>query len=104
MEILYNVTVSVDENIVEEWKSWMIDIHIPDVMKTACFTSYQMQQIMSGEHTNGVTFAIQYTAPNKAAFEKYTAQYAPRLQKEHTERYKGKYAAFRTIMNIISKG
>ena len=30
--IVYNVTVSVDENITSDWLAWMKDEHIPEVM------------------------------------------------------------------------
>jgi len=29
--ILYNVTVSIDPEIAEEWLTWMREVHIPDV-------------------------------------------------------------------------
>lgn len=104
MKHLYNVTVNIDESIVEEWLEWMIEVHIPDVMATKCFESYQIQKILTGEHQNGVSFSIMYTVPSYEVLHKYSKEYAPALQKEHKDRYDGKYAAFRTVMQIISQG
>jgi hypothetical protein len=33
--------------------------------------------------------------------EKYQKEFAPKLQAEHTTKFKDKYAAFRTILQII---
>ena len=32
--ILYNVTIAIDNNIENEWKKWMSEVHIPDVIAT----------------------------------------------------------------------
>ena len=33
--------------------------------------------------------------------KKYQKEFAPKLQKEHSEKFKDKFAAFRTILEII---
>ena len=40
--ILYNVTVGIDEDVEEEWLVWMIKIHIPEVMATEMFKTFEM--------------------------------------------------------------
>ena len=104
MKIVYNVTVSVDEDCAEEWTAWMLDEHIPDVMNTGHFEQYTMQEILTGKHENGITYAIQYIAPSFEAFKEYESNEATRLQQAHHDRFGGRYAAFRTLMKIISKG
>lgn len=103
VKILYNVTVSIDVNAEEEWKSWMIDTHIPDVMNTGMFESYRMTKIVTGDHENGVSYAIQYVLPSQKHLDQYQKEFAPALQKDHTERYANRFAAFRTIMEIVSE-
>ncbi|NNF21237.1 MAG: DUF4286 family protein, partial [Saprospiraceae bacterium] len=39
--ILYNVTVKIQAAFVDDWKKWMTERHIPDVMATGCFESYR---------------------------------------------------------------
>lgn len=36
--IVYNVTTKVELSIAEEWLTWLKDEHIPDLIKTGCFT------------------------------------------------------------------
>ena len=104
MKILYNVTVIVDDSVIEDWKKWMINTHIPDVMKSGAFESYQMQKVLTEGSEGGTTFAIQYLAHNMDEFERYQMEFAPLLQKEHQKRYNGKFGAFRTLMEVLSAG
>jgi hypothetical protein len=44
-----------------------------------------------------------YMAQDQAALDHYQAQFAPALQREHAARYQGKFAAFRTTLNLIEE-
>lgn len=100
--LLYNVTVSIDEAIQEDWLKWMKEVHIPDVMATGCFIESRILRVQ-GEEQGGVTYAISYLSPSEEKYNEYQERYAPTLQKEHTERYEGRFAAFRTILNVIEE-
>ena len=102
--ILYNVTVKIEHAIQEDWTRWMRSVHIPDVMATGLFQSYKMCQLVSVDDTDGVTYAIQYFCTDMAAIYEYQQKHAARLQKEHSERYRNKYVAFRTLMEVLHEG
>lgn len=104
MKILYNVTIKIDTAIKDAWLEWMINIHIPEVMATQCFDSYKLTKIFGDDDEHGTGFAIQYVSNNMASFEKYQTSHAKRLQKEHSDRFEGKYAAFRTLMEVYAEG
>ncbi len=99
--ILYNVTVNIDHNTHEEWVEWMKSTHIPDVMATGKFITYQLQKIIETENETGVTYSIQYLAPNMQAYREYHENHSAALQAEHAKRYNGKYGAFRTLMEVL---
>lgn len=96
--IIYNVTVSLDPNIHDDWLQWMKEVHIPDVMNTGFFTSNRICRLIVDDE---VTYAIQYTCESQEKLNEYQKNYAPRLQEEHSSRYKGKFGAFRTLLEII---
>ena len=96
---IYNVTVSIDKEIAQEWLNWMKSKHIPDVLATGCFTSNQIIKVLSDDE--GATFSIQYFFNEMNDYDRYRQQFAPPLQKEHTEKYNGKFAAFRTLLQIV---
>ncbi len=100
--IIYNVTVNVDHDIVEDWLQWMKEKHIPDVMNTGKFTGFKFCKILTAQpDETGQTFAIQYFCNDLATLEDYQQNDAPALQKEHTERYGNKAAAFRTLLEEV---
>ena len=103
MKIVYNVTVKISNLVKDEWLSWMTGIHIPDVMKTGKFLEWRIQRILGDEDPDATTFAIQYIAPNMDEFLDYNQHHAKALQQEHTNRYEGKYVAFRTLMEIVEE-
>lgn len=101
--ILYNVTVKIMTPFREDWETWMRQIHIPDVMNTGLFTEYKMSRILGEDEKQGVTFAIQYLSPSMEKFREYQDNHAKKLQADHTEKYRDKYVAFRTIMEVIQQ-
>ena len=100
--ILYNVTVSIDTAIAEDWLHWMRTVHIPDVMASGCFTESRLSRV-KGEEEGGLTYAITYLSPSQEKLDHYQAYFAPNLQKAHSERYQGKFAAFRTFLHVIEE-
>lgn len=100
--IIYNVTVSVDEHIADEWLEWMQSTHIPEVMATGLFVEYRILRVLSGDHS-ARTFAVQYTLESHAHLDQYQMEHAPTIQKSHLEKYGEKAVAFRTVLEIIEK-
>lgn len=100
-KIIYNVTIQIEKDVAEEWLSWMKEVHIPEVMNTGMFESYQISRIIK-EHPEGVSFAVQYICQDMKTLHQYQINYAPKLQAKHTNRYKEKFVAFRTLMEIVA--
>lgn len=98
--ILYNVTVNIDDSVHDEWLGWMKDIHIPDVMNTGLFLENKMCKVL-GDDPQGTTYSIQYLCKNMHVFRDYQDNFAEGLQKEHSQKYEGKYVAFRTLLEVI---
>lgn len=96
---IYNVTVNIEDSVHQEWLQWMKEKHIPDVMETGMFVDSRICQVMVDEE-QGTTYSIQYTVKDLETLKLYQQVYAPKLQQEHTERYRDKFVAFRTILRI----
>ena len=100
--IIYNVTINVEDSIGEEWLDYMKNEHIPDVMKSNCFVDFKINKVLTRhEGETGTTYAIQYRSKSMADYENYQANHAPALQKDHTDKYGGKFVAFRTLLEEI---
>ena len=100
--ILYNVTVSINPEVHVEWLHWMKSKHIPDVMATGCFVESRISRV-HGEEEGGLTFAIGYISPSQEQFDEYEKTHAIELQREHGEKFNGKFAAFRTILTVLEE-
>lgn len=101
--IIYNVTVNIDESIHDEWLDWMKNKHIDEVVGTGCFVSARLVKVLVEEEMGGITYSVQYFAPNREALERYKKEYAPALKQEGLERFADKMLAFRTELEVISE-
>jgi hypothetical protein len=99
--LLYNVTITIDLDVREDWVRWMRETHISDVMSTGMFISYRMSRLMGHEHVDSEIYTVQYLVKDMAHLRRYQEEFAPELQRQHRERYEGKFTAFRTVMEVV---
>ena len=98
--ILYNVTVSIDQEVSKEWLDWMKEIHIPDVLATGLFLENKVARIHA-EEEGGISYSIQYLLNSWYDYNLYQNKFASNLQKEYQLKYANKSVAFRTVLEII---
>jgi hypothetical protein len=107
--IVYNVTVNIDHAAHDAWLDWMTQVHIPEVMATGLFTESRMQRVLDAHggappgDEGGVTYAIQYSAPDMAHYERYRTEHAPRLQADAHRMFGGRFVAFRTLLQVVHR-
>ena len=73
--IIYSVTVTIEAAIEREWLDWMQRVHVPDVLRTGCFTGatiYKMFEPTSDEQT----YVIQYQCSAMAEYQRYRDHFA----------------------------
>ncbi|MDX2174036.1 MAG: DUF4286 family protein [Bacteroidota bacterium] len=97
---IYNVTINISKEAHNEWVKWMKEQHMMDVMKTGCFVDCQLVKVLYVED-EGHTYSAQYKFLEMSDIERYQKEFAPKLQAEHTEKFKDQYSAFRTLLQII---
>jgi len=101
--LLYNVTVTVDLDIHEDWLHWMREVHLPDVLATGFFRGYRMSRLLQHEHPEAAIYTVQYEVDSMEHLQRYWNECAPQLQREHQQRYGNKCAAFRTVMEVVQE-
>ena len=100
--IIYNITVLIKKDVEIFWLKWMKEIHIKDVMKTGYFIDWEMLKLLLPETTaDQSSYIINYKSPSLEKYNEYLAKDAPRLQKEHTDKFSGKYKASRAVYQLI---
>ncbi|GAC1599301.1 MAG: hypothetical protein NVS3B8_11870 [Chitinophagaceae bacterium] len=99
---IYNVTTKVNWDIQEAWVAWMKAQHIPDVMKTGCFTTFQFARLLEADDTEGPTYAVQYHAVKKEDYDHYITHHAPVLRKEALSRWGNRFVGFRSLLQVVN--
>ncbi|MBZ5858725.1 DUF4286 family protein [Flavihumibacter profundi] len=98
---IYNVTLKIDWSIMEDWLKWMKDEHMPEVLSTGCFENSRLLRLIEVDETDGPTFAAQYTAKTREAYNRYITQYAEILRKKSFEKWGNRFIAFRSVMELV---
>lgn len=98
---IYNVTTNIEESVHDQWLQWMRETHIPEMLATGKFLSAKMCRVLVEEDMGGVTYSVQYTAPDRDTLQEYYAKDAPRLRKEVLALFQGKSISFRTELEIV---
>jgi len=100
--VVYNVTVNIDQDVEQDWISWMKSTHIPEVMQTGCFTGHKFLKLLNeNPDATGITYAIQYFLNSVADLNHYLDNFAGGLQSKTLQRYPNKFVAFRTFLEEV---
>lgn len=99
--IVYNVTVKVEEQIATAWLSWLREEHIPDIIRTGCFTHATVLRMLEVDDSEGPTYAVQYHAESQALYNRYIQQFADDMRKKALDKWGGGFIAFRSVMQVV---
>lgn len=100
--LIYNVTLKVDWLVHDAWLKWMQESYIPAMLATGCFEKHQLVRLLETDETEGVTYAIQYYAPDAGSYQQYMELYAPLLQQESKLKWKERVVHFGTLMQVVN--
>lgn len=100
--LIYNVTIKVQDSIKEEWLIWLQEEHIPELIKTGCFTEATVLQLLEVDDSEGPTFAIQYQCISKALYNRYIENFADSLRQKSFDKWGDQFIAFRTLMKVVN--
>jgi len=98
--IIYSVEITIQTEIETEWLKWMQQVHVPDVLRTGCFLACQIYKVLDAEGDQPV-YLLQYRCESIETYHRYREQFAPALQKEHSERYAGRFRGARRLLEEV---
>jgi len=90
--IIYSVTVTIQSEIETQWRNWMKEVHIPEVLRTGCFRECRMFKI-NNPATEQPSYVMQYRCQSLEDYLRYCETLAPALQKQHTDKFSGRFTA-----------
>jgi Domain of unknown function (DUF4286) len=100
--ILYSVTITIQAGIEAEWLDWMKKAHIPDVLRTGCFSECRIHKVL-GSESDEPAYVMQYHCRSEEEYHRYRDNFAPALQKEHTDRFAGKFRGSRQLLEEVAR-
>ena len=99
--IIYSVTITIQASIEAEWLDWMKSVHVPDVLRTGCFSECRIHRVLETEGDEPA-YVLQYRCGSLEEYHRYRDQFAPALQKDHTDRFSGRFRGSRQVMEEIA--
>ena len=100
--IVYNITNKIHPSIEAEWIQWQKEEHIPGVMSSGQFSDYKFYRLLEQDEKDGITYIIQYFAPDIDHYNKYINSFASSLRQKELDIWGDKFIAFRTIMQVVN--
>ena len=100
--VVYEVNLSIDREIERDYRAWL-DEHVRRILALPGFTGarlFRRDPADEGRSDEGrVHLTVQYALVDRAALEAYLEQHAPALRREGLERFPGRFAATRRILD-----
>jgi hypothetical protein len=100
--IIYSVTVIIEPAVEQEWLDWMQRVHVPDVLRTGCFSECTFGKAVESDASEP-TYVLQYRCESLDEYRRYRDNFAPALQKDHTDRYAGRFRASRQLLEEVAQ-
>ena len=98
---IYNITVKVNNSILDEWVKWQQEEHIPEIMATDLFSDYKFFRLLEQDDSDGPTFIVQYHTSSRNNYEKYIKQHAQVFREKAIKKWGSGFIAFRTLLQSV---
>lgn len=99
--IIYHVEITLDPAIESDWLDWMKRVHVPDVVRTGCFSECRIYKLIDSTSTEP-TYVMQYQCRSVEDYYRYRDSFAPALQKEHSDKFTGHFRGARQLLEQVA--
>ncbi len=79
--VTYEITSTVEVDLCDDYQSYMIERHIPDLLETGEFAGASFSRSRPGR------YRIRYAAHNRESLDRYLAEHAARLRQHFAETF-----------------
>src|SRR4051812_17110515 len=100
--IIYSVTITIDADIESEWIDWMKRVHVPDVVRTRSFSECRIHKVIETDATEP-SYVMQYYCQSLVEYHRYRDNFAPALQKEHSDKFAGRFRGARQLLEEVGR-
>jgi len=97
--IIYSVTMSLEREIEQDWLSWMLETHLPEVMQTGYFLDYRFHKILEPiVDPERINYNVLYRLTSLSELDAYRKTLAPALQEKTQQRFGEQALAIRSVL------
>ena len=96
--LLYNMTIAIDRDAEQTWKSWMTEQQIPAVEATGIFSKAMFFRVVTHDDPVTSSYCLQLFAEDITALNRWLDQHAKSFLAEMQRRYPDKHAVFQTLL------
>ena len=100
--IIYSVTITTEAGVESEWLDWMKRVHVPDVVRTGCFSECRVYKVVDSTAAEP-SYVMQYHRRSLEEYHRYRDNFAPALQKEHSDRFAGRFRGARQLLEEVAQ-
>ena len=97
--IIYEVNLSIDRGIYDEYKSWLIE-HVKEMLQFPGFIQASLLKQEQDDPSDQEKLTVQYQLESRDDLEKYLIECAPKMREEGIKRFKDKFSATRQVFKV----
>lgn len=98
--MVYEVRVSLDPAVVDDWLAW-IGPHMQQVVDTGCFTSAALERVIDPPDDRPA-YRVRYHGGTQADLERYLNEHAPELREEGLQRFGSAMTTARCVTDVLA--
>ncbi len=98
---IYNITIKVEAAIAQDWLSWQLNEHIPEIMSTHLFKEYKYFRLLEQDDSEGPTYIFQFLTSEKEDYDDYINKFAPVLREKAIKKWGNGFMAFRSLLQLV---
>lgn len=99
--IFYNITISVESTIKEDFLQWFLDEHLPEMLATGLFFDVKINKQLLPEPEGLETFTFQFMSKNFEDYEQYIEEHSVAMRNKFPDKLKERFQTTRTVTEPI---
>ncbi|MBB1150921.1 MULTISPECIES: DUF4286 family protein [unclassified Myroides] len=101
--IIYNITINIHESVHDTWMAWTKEFYIPGMLNTKKFNKARMVKVLVEEDMGGITYSLQFEAPNAEVLNQFYREDADFFESESRKKFGELMLTFKTELELISE-
>ena len=99
--LVYNTTYIVDSDVVRNFKIWMNECYIPEVLKSGRLSSPRMLRVLSHREEGSEAYSLQWEVEDSGALHAWHTARGASLNNELLKIFKDKVVGIPTLLEVV---